>query len=1325
MPLLNIVLILILILLLTLAVSFFLYLVIRRARKVSFTPDEEVKAQPEEKNPSPVEFLQYASDLELRTSFRRALRVLKHHVTGRDYRYRAPWYLLAGESKSGKTSLLDSNGLKLSINDAIEGKSRQLGWYFFDDGVVIDVPGDFVLRSNKTANHRGWNTIMRLLQKHRPQRPLDGIILTIPSTDLIGCDQDNWEFELEQKATCLYRKLWQAQRILGMRLPVYIVITKCDEVTGFNTFCNQLPEKLHAQMFGWSNPAAIETAYEPGLLRLAFESVHKHLSWLQFEIFAERDEVENGDDLFLFPTSIQSLRKPLQVYLDNLFKQSAYHESYLFRGLYFCGEAVVESLPQVMAELATKNESFADLNLHETPVETGLERKPVFLSDLFKEKIFTEASLAQPIGRIALSRNRMALAAQLLTIAVVLIGGGGLALSYRGMLNQEAELYSFLQGEEADLKRVQVVYERSKRKADGNAVVEEQVAHDSEMKLLAGMANMNAKKLNSTFIPSSWFSGINERLEMSIAAAFKYVIFESLRMDLERQGKTLLYAEANDVVNFAGRDLGKDNSGSTDEYEEGTSRPQPASGFELHVYVEELGEYRVNLERYGRLSAKGVDSLPDLRLLVKYLDHAPLPDSFNTDNYLYRHAVMLAQGRQIDSARFYKESASKVGELIEDFYAASFDRRGVKYEHLNDLSETEALLRRPEYTWLSTNVFDPHSPFHGMTISTGVRELRKALQDLRRQEFMSEVDTQEFSELLPPSDSTRYQHFVRRVLVWDQEALRQAIALNDQYEAFISNNAYERGEYLDNSVKQAARARVKTRMSKLFKQARKYQALAPATEGSALRSSLILEIKSLQEAEPTLSRVLQVATPLGIDGELRSALSNQMSYLLRGVHREFLTQQFYEMKHRDFSWWNGSQPVSYLAYDLASLEDLNTYLTLQRKNVAFLARDLAVPLLTFAASENIYADSTTLDWNEILSDLDAFDNKLPGNPIASLETFIATDMDKVSIDSCSAGLRLPKDDSKDYFRRLRNTMRAQFFQRCTQLARIKAVNDTLAALENYREIEDAFNKSLAGGFPFTDLGTRPDYPDLDPWEMLKFFRLFDSKEKAAREALARGVEFGARTKEASEFLDQVGWVREFFGPFLEKKQGPMLDFKVQFRVNGDQEIGANQIIDWKFEVGKKKFAYLNDDLEGRWVFGDPIRLSLRWANNSPVVPVTSAAPVPVKAKDRIATFVYDDHWSLFTLLLRHGPMLKRVGTQGECDQSFDPEPYTLKFNVKTEPDAASQSPQRSELKTPDAVVFMRVSLAKANKQEPLMLPCFPRKAPPVPVLRPDQMSEIR
>ncbi len=701
-----------------------------------------------------------------------------------------------------------------------------------------------------------------------------------------------------------------------------------------------------------------------------------------------------------------------------------------------------------------------------------------------------------------------------------------------------------------------------------------------------------------------------------------------------------------------------------------------------------------------------------MRHLVNYLDHTPVPDHFDKNNSLYEKALVLALGRPLDSTRYYRESANRVSDLVEDFYAASFNQKGVSYEHLNDIAETEALLNRPDYTWLSTYVFDPHSPFHGMTLATGLGELKKALQDLRRQEFMLKEPAD--YELPVSGERPQYQHLVRRVLVWDQDALRQAIALHDQYEDFVATKTYERAEYLDNSVKQAAKTRLKTRMSRLFRQARKYQALAPATEGSALRNSLITEIRNLQEAQPTLSRVLQVSTPLGIDGELRGALNTQVEYLLRGIYREFVGQRFYVMKHSDFSWWNGGLPVSYVAYDLQSLEDLQAYLVLQRKNIAFLARDLAVPLMTFAAQQNISATQGH-EWNEILADLDAFENKVPGNPIASLETFIAIDMDKVSIDSCSSTLKLTSDSSRDYFLRIRNSLRATFYRRCNELARIKAVNDALAALENYREIEEAFNKSLSGGFPFTDLGHRPEYPDLDPWELMKFFKLFDAKEKAAREALVRSADFGAAPQGAEEFLDQVIKVREFFAPFLEKKQGPMLDFSVQFRVNRENEIAANQIIDWKFEVGKKKFAYLSDDLNGRWVFGDPVRLTLRWANNSPTVPVTSATPAAVKAKDRVAVFEYTDRWSLLTLLLRHGAMLKRAGTPAECDRGFDSDPYTLKFTIRTDPDPAGED-QRAELRNSTAEVFMRMSLVAANKQEPIMLPCFPRKAPPVPTL---------
>jgi type VI secretion system protein ImpL len=1316
----TVLLILIAIFLLLVGTTIFLWLVIRRSRKIAFAADASVKAENEKKDSSGIEFLQHASDSDLRSSFRRALRILKTYVTGHNYRYRAPWYLLAGPALSGKTSLLQSNGLNESVNELVDRSGGKLNWYFFDAGVIIDVAGDFVLRSDGTANHRGWNTILRLLQKHRPQRPLDGIVLTIPCTDLVGPAELAHErrFELEQKATCLYKKLWQAQKILGMRLPIYVVITKCDEITGFSSFCKQLPERLHSQMFGWSNPSTLETAYKPEFVTQTFQSLHKHLSWLQFEMYAQRDDIEEADDLFLLPPKLQSMREPLRVYLDTLFKQSAYHEPYLFRGVYLCGAVAIETEPILQMEPVNQ---WSEEDEALQPAPAAVERRPVFLSDLFREKIFSESALAQPIRRIALSRNRTVLAAQVLSLLIVLVGGAGLVLSRNRLVKQEDELYRFLLEEEADLKKMEAYYTDTKRTspdatARGELLSQKgQLLEGAETRLISGMANMSSKKFASAFIPTSWFSGIDDRLEHSVAASFKYVVFESLRLHMQRRGRELLTAHPSHATKAVAEADLETGDPSTEGETSAASGSHIDARFQLSMYVEELGDYRVNLEGYNRLVDKDPDSLITLRQLVNYLDHKPLPENFDKANSLYEKALMDAPGRPIDSTRFYKESANRVADLIEDFYAASFDQKGVTYEHLNDIAETEALLNRPDYTWLSTYVFDPHSPFHGMTLSSGLGELRKALQDLRREEFMSR-EPADYTAWLP-AEQPRYQHLVRRVHVWDQSALQQAIALYDQYEDFVATKTYERAEYLDNTVKQAARTRLKTRLSRLFRQARKYQALAPATEGSALRASLITEIKNLQEVQPVLVRVLQISAALGIDGELRGALSGQVAYLLRGIHREFVSQQFYSMKHRDFSWWNGAQPVSFVAYDLASLEDLNGYVALQRKNIAFLARDLAVPLLTFSASHNIYAETgSAFDWNEILADLDAFDNKLPGNPIASLETFILTDMDKATIDGCSGRIRLPSDDSRDYFLRIRNTLRFQFYRRCAELARIKAVNDMLAALSNYREIEEAFNKSLSGGFPFTDLGTRPDYPDLDPWELLKFFRLFDDKEKAAREALVRSADFGASPQGATEFLDQVARVREFFAPFLEKKQGPMLDLRVQFRVNREQEIGGNQIIDWKFEVGKKKFAYLGDDLEGRWVFGDPVRLTLRWANNSPVVPVTGAMPAPVKAKDRVAVFEYTDRWSVFTLLLRHGLMLKRAGTIAECDQGFDADPYTLKFTIRTDPDPAADATQRAELSSSNAEVFMRMSLVTANKQEPLLLPCFPKKAPPVPAL---------
>ncbi len=267
-----------LLVLLALAAALFLYFVLRGARKRA-VPVVLAPAGPGAVGTAaprvPV------SALGLKSSFRRAMGQLRAGVTRRDYRYGVPWFLMIGEAQSGKTTALLESGLDLPLERPVEqadGIKQGANWFFFDCGVVLDVAGDIVLRPDgEPSDREGWNQLARLLQKHRPERPLDGVVLTIPCTDLIAARGLGYEgrARIERKAACLYGKLWQAQKLLGMSFPVYVLVTKCDEVEGFRSLCRELPPHMLDEIFGWSNPYTLETAYSPEWVGEAFYDIHR------------------------------------------------------------------------------------------------------------------------------------------------------------------------------------------------------------------------------------------------------------------------------------------------------------------------------------------------------------------------------------------------------------------------------------------------------------------------------------------------------------------------------------------------------------------------------------------------------------------------------------------------------------------------------------------------------------------------------------------------------------------------------------------------------------------------------------------------------------------------------------------------------------------------------------------------------------------------------------------------------------------------------------------------------------------------------------------
>src|SRR5204863_5325586 len=122
-------------------------------------------------------------------SFTEAGRFLKANSAGRDFRYQVPWFMVAGRQGSGKSTLLSALGSGILFDEvpAVLKRASGLEWRFLDRGILLDVPGACLEREGGVpGDEKAWVRFLRLLEKNRPRRPVDGVVLTIPASDLVG-----------------------------------------------------------------------------------------------------------------------------------------------------------------------------------------------------------------------------------------------------------------------------------------------------------------------------------------------------------------------------------------------------------------------------------------------------------------------------------------------------------------------------------------------------------------------------------------------------------------------------------------------------------------------------------------------------------------------------------------------------------------------------------------------------------------------------------------------------------------------------------------------------------------------------------------------------------------------------------------------------------------------------------------------------------------------------------------------------------------------------------------------------------------------------------
>jgi type VI secretion system protein ImpL len=349
--------------------------------------------------------------------------------------YELPWYMFIGLPGSGKTTALLNAGLTFPLAGKMGqasvrgvGGTRNCEWWFADEAVLIDTAGRYTSQdSDAQTDAAAWETFLALLRKSRPRQPLNGVLLTINIEDLLRQSPA----DRKEHALKLRTRLQELHSRLGVRPPVYVLVTKCDLIAGFNETFGEFSREEREQVWGFSFPhdpndpnAASATPLQS--FSSEFAALGKRLRERLIERMQAEPDVLRRAAVFAFPQQFEGLKGLLGGFLEQAFEGGGSLEERPFvRGVYFTS-GTQEGSP-IDRVLGTLGRTFGvEQRAGSVPSWRG---KTFFLTRLLKEVVFVEQGLVGKNHQAETRQRRWRLAAlaAMLLAAVGLVAVWGVA----------------------------------------------------------------------------------------------------------------------------------------------------------------------------------------------------------------------------------------------------------------------------------------------------------------------------------------------------------------------------------------------------------------------------------------------------------------------------------------------------------------------------------------------------------------------------------------------------------------------------------------------------------------------------------------------------------------------------------------------------------------------------------------------------------------------------------------------------------------------------------------------------------------------------------
>jgi len=347
---------------------------------------------------------------DLKTRFNEAMRIIKNSTIYKNSQsagYELPWYLMVGKETEGKTSFLENSGLEFPLNinydkANVQGEenSKTFKWYFAEDAIFIDMPGNYIEQKSSEDDSAVWEAFLKLFGKKRWKRPINGVVLTISVDTLMNKD----DAELLQYGKDLRDRIDELSKAFMSSIPIYMLITKSDKIPGFNEYFATLSESEKDEVLGMTFDES-QKNIDPTIVQPELDALLKRINSSVLDKINQEWDSDARAKILLFEDEFNTLFERINLFIDTSFAQTRYREPLMLRGIYFTSVFQSNSMPAV-----------AD-SMQDAPNV----RRGMFIQKLLRNIIFPEADIVKMDTNYKKSQRMRQIGAFAASIILVLV----------------------------------------------------------------------------------------------------------------------------------------------------------------------------------------------------------------------------------------------------------------------------------------------------------------------------------------------------------------------------------------------------------------------------------------------------------------------------------------------------------------------------------------------------------------------------------------------------------------------------------------------------------------------------------------------------------------------------------------------------------------------------------------------------------------------------------------------------------------------------------------------------------------------------------------